>query len=390
MNGFIRYVLAELLKTFLMALLAFTGIFLLYGVAQEARQQDVAPLIILRMMPYLTLEALRFGMPCTALLSVTLVYGRLASANEIIALKSLGISPLRVLMPTFIAAVGLSLVCCWINDLAVSWGQVRIQQVALEAIEDIVYARLHEQHSFSNGNFTLTVAEVDGRKLIRPHVDFQGGADTPPISISAEEAELKFDPKKQQLTFAIYRGTASGANVEYYFDYEERSAEFERKRRFDRTASNIPLSELHAEKLQTEQEIVDYREALAVTLGYDLLTGNTPALPYDEWRKRLIGIKIRQQHISRLEAEPWRRWATGFSVLFFVMVGAPVAILFKHSDLMTNFFRCFGPILAGYYPVFAITMGLAKDGDLHGVFMWTANVIAGALAIPLVYRVWRY
>lgn len=390
MNGFTRYLLAELLKTFLMTLLAFTGIFLLYGVAQEARQQDVAPLILLRMMPYLALEALRFGIPCTALFATTLVYGRLASANEIIALKSLGISPMKVMIPTFVAAFGLSLVCCWVNDLAVSWGHVRLQEVVLEAIEDIVYSKLHEQHSFSNGNFTLTVAEVQGRRLIRPHVDFQGGEDTPPISISAEEAELKFDPEKQQLTFAIYRGTASGANVEYYFDYEERSAEFERKRRFDRTASNIPLGELGDEKIQAEQEIVDYREALAVHLGYDLLTGNTPEIRYENWRQRLIGIKIRGQHISRLAAEPWRRWATGFSVLFFVMVGVPVAILFKHSDLMTNFFRCFGPILAGYYPVFAITMSLAKEGDLHGIFLWTANAIALGVAIPLIYRVWRY
>ena len=65
---------------------------------------------------------MQFAVPGTMLLATTSVYGRMASYNEIVAVKSLGISPMVLVWPTLILATLVSFVAVVLNDVAVSWG----------------------------------------------------------------------------------------------------------------------------------------------------------------------------------------------------------------------------------------------------------------------------
>src|SRR5689334_8306314 len=102
-----RYVVWELMKQFLCALSAMT---VLVGVAQEAINHGLGPLPILRMMPYILPDALRFSVPATILLACCSIYGRMAGMNEIVAVKSLGISPRVLMWPGLAIAFVVSLV----------------------------------------------------------------------------------------------------------------------------------------------------------------------------------------------------------------------------------------------------------------------------------------
>ena len=71
-----------------------TVLMLTVGLAQEAIRQGLGPIPILRLIPYAIPNALRFAVPGTILFATCSVFGRMAAANEITTLKSLGISPL--------------------------------------------------------------------------------------------------------------------------------------------------------------------------------------------------------------------------------------------------------------------------------------------------------
>ena len=76
------------------------------------------------------------------LLTACTVYGRMASANEIIALKAAGISPWVIFWPVLALGTSLSLLTVWLNDVTVTWGKAGIRRVVIESVEEIAYSKL--------------------------------------------------------------------------------------------------------------------------------------------------------------------------------------------------------------------------------------------------------
>src|SRR5258708_21672896 len=157
-----RYVLWELLKVFLVALTGLTLIMLVVGLFKQARDQGLGPAQVVRVIPYVLPDMLRFTIPATILFAACSVYGRMSGSNEIVAIKSLGISPMVVLWPCFIFSVFLSLVTVWLNDVAVTWGQRGVQRVVIESVEEIIYSMLRTEHSYNAPhNVSILVDRVE-------------------------------------------------------------------------------------------------------------------------------------------------------------------------------------------------------------------------------------
>src|SRR3954467_3496489 len=126
-----RYVLADLLKVFLLTLTGLTLLIFIVLIGKEAVDKGLSLGALLQMAPYLIPQSMQFAVPGTMLLATTSVYGRMASYNEIVAIKSLGISPMAVVWPTLILATFVSFVAVVINDYAVSWGAMGVRRVFL-------------------------------------------------------------------------------------------------------------------------------------------------------------------------------------------------------------------------------------------------------------------
>ena len=95
-----RYVLFDLLKVFLLTLTGLTLLIFIVLIGKEAVDKGIGLGPLLRMAPYLIPQAMQFAVPGTMLLATTSVYGRMASYNEIVAIKALGISPMVLVWPT--------------------------------------------------------------------------------------------------------------------------------------------------------------------------------------------------------------------------------------------------------------------------------------------------
>ena len=102
-----RYVMGEVIRTFVMALVALTVIFVLFMVMAEASKLGLSPRDIMTLIPYVIPGTLPFTVPVSMLFAVTVVYGRLASDNEIIAVKTAGRSAMVLLWPTIFLGAAL-------------------------------------------------------------------------------------------------------------------------------------------------------------------------------------------------------------------------------------------------------------------------------------------
>ena len=110
-----RYVIFEVVRAFSLALLTMTAIFVLFMVAAQARDIGLSPQDIVELVPYVIPSTLPYTIPVSLLFAVTVVYGRLAGDNEIIAVKTAGVSVMKILWPTYHLAIALSVLLLYLS-----------------------------------------------------------------------------------------------------------------------------------------------------------------------------------------------------------------------------------------------------------------------------------
>jgi lipopolysaccharide export system permease protein len=387
-----RYILGALLQQFLVALTVLTLVFLLFGLANEAINQGLGLEQIVLLVPYVLPDALRFSIPATMLFAASVTYGRIAGFNELVALKSLGISPTTIVWPAIVLAFLMSLSAVWLNDVAVSWGRQGVQRVIIESFEEVAYGMLRSKKSFSNKSFSIHVKRVDGRRLISPILTFQGSADSPTATIMADWAELRADVDANELKMVFHNakvdfgtGTVTWPDTyEHVIPLHKDDASSGSSRPAEMAMREIPdnIRQTRERQERTNQELATRAALQMTTGGFSDLTG-------DEWQNHYKRLDKLDKRMARLRTEPHRRWASGFSCLCFVMVGVPWAIRLRNSDYLTSFFICFLPILVLYYPLLAYGLGQAKNGDLPPCAVWLGNVIlaiAGYWALRKVLK----
>jgi lipopolysaccharide export system permease protein len=387
-----RYILFEIIKVFAITLTAMTLFMILVSVSKEAYSQGLGLKQIVLLLPYVLPEALRFSVPGTILFATCSVYGRMASSNEIVAIKALGISPWTIIWPTFALAFALSLAAVVLNDLACSWGREGTRRVVIESVEEIAYSRLAQQRSYSNSQFSINVQRVDGKKLVRPIFTFAGGGGSPPATIRCAEAELESDLKAGVLKIICRDSTADfgGVSMELPGTYERPIPLNEASRGGVKSASDLPMSQVDGEVALSRARIEKLQQKLAFAAAEQMATGDFTALSDPGWATdegQIAGERVRMYH---LQIEPARRWANGFSCLFFVLIGAPAGILLRNSDFLNSFFACFLPILLIYYPLLYLGVNEAKLGLLSSWSVWIGNVVLAICGAWLLRRVQRY
>ncbi len=105
-----RYVMGEVLRAFSLALLTITCVFVLLTVMSNAASVGLAPNEIGQLVPFMIPRSLPYTVPVSLLFAATVVYGRLASDNEVIAVKTAGLSAMVLIWPSIVLALILSVV----------------------------------------------------------------------------------------------------------------------------------------------------------------------------------------------------------------------------------------------------------------------------------------
>lgn len=103
------YILRDLLKTFLLALLAMTVIVTMGGgLINVIKFEGVTSRDVLSVMPLMIPAVVTIFMPIAALFAASMTYGRLAADNELQACRAAGINIHRLLLPLVFLALGVA------------------------------------------------------------------------------------------------------------------------------------------------------------------------------------------------------------------------------------------------------------------------------------------
>ncbi|MGN6546205.1 MAG: LptF/LptG family permease [Aureliella sp.] len=372
------YVVFEIAKIFLVTMVVFTGLIVLLGVVQKLITERISLLAILRILPYILPVSMQFTLPSSLLFAVCNVYGRLAADNEVMALKAAGVPPMRIMAPTLILGFLFSPFAVWMMDLAASWGEPGIQRVIIGQIEQVAYHTLKTTNAYSSSSgFSISVRGVEGHKLLDPEIDIQMG-EGERSTISAKAGELKLIPEADVLRVELEDAIVSiGNRAEGRFHHLSHDISLDKAARKGRTTDRPANIAMHALPGETSKQresigINDQMVATHVLMGlsigrYDWLSSQTI---HDASARRRAGL----ERLARLETEPYRRWACGFSCFCFVWLGIPLSIWYRTADYWFVFGVAFLPLLLIYYPLFMMALEQAKDGNWPPYTVWLGNL----------------
>src|SRR5262249_56254044 len=135
-------ILWELSKVFVLSLIGITGILLMAGIIAEASQQGLGPMQILAAIPLLVPSTLPYTIPATTLFANCVVYGRLSSDNEILAIKTSGVNVLHVVKPGLVLGVAMSLCTLGLYYHVIPATHRMLRMMAIRDAEEFLYTLL--------------------------------------------------------------------------------------------------------------------------------------------------------------------------------------------------------------------------------------------------------
>ena len=365
-----RYILKEMLKALALGPAAISGVVCFALVLVALQQKGLGPVDSLKYMGLSIPFAVYFALPLAAVLAASLIYGRLAADNEVMACRASGIPLSSLFWPTILLATVAAGLVLALATWPLPESSYSAKRLAKADMERLFFSQLaNGKFYLKEANVKITVDFVDGNKIYGPMITY---------------------------------GNATGGQTYCYAPFG--------KVEFHKAENQVELDLWQALVLSDEPHPRRIRGTHIIT--WDLPT----SIPRDERDLSLWNLVFIQRHPeysdrirkppegspptseaaknsvrSSAAAEFHGRLATAIGCFGLVLVGAGLGLYFHSGHLLI----AFGVALAPWLGTFFITMGGMKyaarsvDAQSLAWIIWTPNVAAVLLGLAiLAYMVW--
>ncbi|MFA6600877.1 MAG: LptF/LptG family permease [Candidatus Omnitrophota bacterium] len=349
-----RYILSELWLPFVMSLLTLNFIFM-GGYLVRA-----ADLIIGRSVPlfdtlYVLMLALpdmvSYTVPTSVLTAILIVFGNLSQNNEIRAIKASGVHILHVMMPAFLAAMGLSILMLVFNDQVTTNAGFELRRVTkqmlikhpMAVIEPGRFVKLDE-------SITFLTKKLHGNQMEDIIAYQTEGADKAVRTIMARRGEVVSSPDKKEMQIRLYDGSISDTEKSSVQSIQFETYEF----------PTMGQSEIN--KMQKKKK--------DLTLAEILVQQENPDLDRSDRRE--------------LDSAFHQRIAFALGCFIFAFLGAPVAVLVRRGEIVISFAFAMAAACL-YYVLFVGAKTFAVQGILPVIFsFWFPNFLLVGAGVCLL------
>ena len=396
-----RYVIDQVLRSFVLALITITSIFMLFMVMAEAARQGLSPQDILRVIPFIMPSSLPYTVPVALLFAVSVVYGRMAGDNEVVAIKTAGLSAWFVLLPTMAVSVILSVLLYVLSGGMIPRATDRFQVMVLEDSEALFYKVLKKEGQFNNPKwpFFVGVKDVQGRTLLDATFkhrvkDNPNAFDT---EVFAKKAWIHFLPDRHLVQVELEDSETTGTQDEHMFLFwinGRRILEFplpnDGPMKVDKKIQQMTSPEMVDEQLELLVKIENEQKRQAIAAAMWIGSGRIQRVNWPDVGNAYKEFRHWKRRYEELEAEKYLRTSLAAGSFFFVCLGAPVGILFARRDFLSSFMVCFLPIIVVYYPLTLAGVNIGKEGDFPKSVIFLGNFTLGFVALFVWRRVRKH
>jgi lipopolysaccharide export LptBFGC system permease protein LptF len=360
-----RYLAGQVVSTLSWAVALLTLMLVLGNVLRELLPQIMSHQLpmnyILAFVGYLLPFSMIYSIPWGILVSVLLVFGKLSSDNELVALRANGIGIPRICLPIFIITVSLLTFCLWINLYAAPISQVRLRATVFNLASQDPLALFGSDEVIDQfPNRKIYVGRKNGSTLEDLHIYELNAQKVPIRVVYARRGTIEVDKEHERILLHIYDAR-----------YEERD----------------PAA---VDDLKRMRYGISMREGvLPISLEELLEKARGNKRPNEMTLGQLrTAINERKEggRISVLLTELSKRFSNSMAVFTFVLVGIPLAITAQRRE--TSIGIAMSIVVAFTYFIFiVITDNVKNNPNWHPeILIWLPNVVYLTLGGILFYR----
>lgn len=355
------YIFGIVMRSFLVTLVLVTGTVFLVGTLQSFGRYDELSLgLLLSRLPYLVPFALTLAVPLALLVGTLLAYGRLAAGNEILALRMGGIHPFRAITPSLALGLALTVIMIQVNGALSPWANRQAREITRDDLANF----LESLENSPRREFHSDRVDLEWRDAT-PEGDLLGVVihltpeDRPPILFEAGRVRIRRDAELDNLFFTLS-------------DYVERGEGDEVVSSGERIRVSLPVDSLFGRGSGKERLSIITSDDLLLRIHRDPLLGRPP----DDHKL----LEYRTEVAARI--------SLAFACFLFVLVGAPLGMLFRHGSFVGAGLVAILVAFLLYYPLHEVGRRLASEGTAPaGLAMSLPGGVVGLLGLGLLVRV---
>jgi lipopolysaccharide export system permease protein len=316
---------------------------------------------VLSFVGYLLPFSLIYSIPWGVLVAVLLVFGKLSSDNELVALRANGIGMPRICLPVFIVALVLFGLCLWLNLYVAPVSQTQLRFALFNlALKDPLALFGSDEVIDQFPRRKIYVGRKNGSTLEDLHIYEMNTEQVPVRVIYARKGTLEVDKENERLLLRIYDAR--------YEERDKSDVNNLRKMRYGITMLGVlPIS--------LEELIQKANNQRPNELTLDQLCD---ALDQQN-NKMTVAVRT----------EVSKRFSDAMAVLTFVLVGIPLAITAQRRETTVGI--ALSLLVAFTYFIFIVlTANVKNNPRLHPeILIWLPNFIYLTLGGTLFYRLAR-
>jgi lipopolysaccharide export system permease protein len=304
-----------------------------------------------------------YSIPWGVLLAVLLVFGKLSSENELVALRANGIGIIRICTPVFLITLGCLALCLWINLYVAPECERRFKELAFKLASTEPLALFGSDEVIDAfPNRKIYVGRKNGTTLEDLHIYEMNAQQVPVRVIYAKRGTLEVDKENQRILLRIYDAR--------YEDRDESDVNDLRLMHYGISVQEgvfpISLQELiakaHSSQRPTELTLSHLQQAMEQKEG---------------------------KQLTILRTELSKRFSNSLAVITFVLIGIPLAITAHRRE--TSIGIAISIAVAFTYFIFIVVADNVKgNASLHPeILVWLPNFIYLTLGGTLFYRLAR-
>jgi len=363
-----KYLSGQVMGTVLWAVSLLTMILVLGNVLRDLLSlllsHQVPITYILAFIAYLLPFSLIYSIPWGVLVATLLVFGKLSSDNELVALRANGVGMPRICFPVFVIAVGFLAICLWINLYAAPIAELKLRSAAFDLASNDPLALFGTDEVIDQfPNRKIYVGKKEGSTLHDLHIFEMNAENLPMRVIYARRGTLEVDKKNEQILLHVYDAR-----------YEERDA-----------AAPDDLKKLrHGITMREGVLPISLQELLRKARNNE----RPNEMTLDQLRDALEKTKDVEDEAA-FKTEVSKRFSNAMAVFTFVLIGIPLAVTAQRRE--TSVGIALSLVVAfSYFIIIVLTDNVKHKPDLHPeILIWSPNLLYLSLGGTLFFRLAR-
>lgn len=437
-----RYILKEHIAPFFYALFVITFLFLvdfMIRILSSILSKGLGWRVVLEIMVLNLAWMLALSIPMAVLVATLMAFGRFSSDNEVTAMKALGISPFKAMLPVMLIALALGVGLVYFNNDVLPEANFRAaalrndisrkKPTALITPRSLIrdfdnYLIWIDQLDQASGRMGgIRIYSIEPGKPVRytfadtAYMEYANGGKSILIHLLGGENHF-VDPKEtaNYVRVAFKSQDVAIDNVDASLEHHTRSYRTDREMKIQDMYAIVKASEGRLKALRQEyrEKIFDELHAMDIVLTADTVKDVPPRLMKGTWWKddpisSLAYAEVKRQEkdkmylieryerrednelkeISQYMVEIHKKFSIPVACLVFVFIGVPLGIMARRGGIGTGVVYSVAFYLI--YWVCLLRGEVLADRLIISpwVAMWLPNILVGIGGLFLVIRMSR-